>query len=131
MKKYLALFGLLLAVSLTGCASNKLITATGTAALDAYKGRNLSRAQMILMAKRAALVDAQRNMLEEYAGTFLSTQTEIKNFVAQNDHIISKSGGFIKGVHKVSEQLTPDNTAIIVRVQARESDIDAALKRRW
>ena len=133
MKRNLALFGLLLTVALAGCAGNEIITATGTAALDAYKGRDLSRAQAILLAKRAALIDAQRNLLEEYAGTFLETRSEVKDFVAQNDHIISRSGGLIKGVHRVSERLSPDNSAIIVTVRALESDIEAALKkrRRW
>jgi len=133
MKRNLALLGLLLAAALAGCASSRTVTATGTAALDVYKGRDISRAQAILLAKRAALVDAQRNLLEEYAGTFLQSESEVKDFVAQNDRIISRSGGLIKGVHRVSERLSPDNTAIIVTVRALESDIEAAVKkrRRW
>jgi len=133
MKRNLALFGLLLVVALAGCASDPIVRATGTAALDAYKGRDISRAQAILLAKRAALIDAQRNLLEEYAGTFLTSESEVKDFVAQNDRIISRTGGLIKGVHRLSERLTPDNSAITVTVRARESDIKAALKkrRRW
>lgn len=130
MKRNLALFGLLLAVALSGCASNEIIRATGTAALDAYKGRNLTRGQIIPLAKRAALVDAQRNLLEEYAGTFLTSETEIKDFVAKYDRIISRTGGLIKGAHPVDERLSPDNTAYIVTVRARKSDIKAALDER-
>ncbi len=130
MRKVIALT-VFLALSVAGCASREVVTATGTAVLDAYRDTGLSFAQKVLMAKRAALVDAQRNLLEEYAGTFLSTQTEIRNFVAQNDHIISKSAGLIKGVHRVSEQFTPDQTAVTVRVQALKSDIEAALEQQW
>ena len=128
MKKYLALFGLLLAVSLTGCA--RIIRAQGTAALDAYAGRNLTRGQIVPLARRAALVDAQRNLLEEYAGTFLTSETEIKDFVAKHDRIITQSRGLIKGVHAVSALLSPDNTAYIVTVEALESDIKVALTKR-
>ncbi len=132
MKRTLLPLALLAAVAVTGCAS-KTLTATGTAALDAYKGRDISRAQAILLAKRAALIDAQRNLLEEYAGTFLRSESEVKDFVAQHDRIISRSGGLIKGVHRVSEHLTPDNSAIVVTVRALESDVKAAIKkgRRW
>ena len=133
MKRNFALFGLLLVVALAGCASDPIVTATGAAALDAYKGRDISRAQAILLAKRAALIDAQRNLLEEYAGTFLTSESEVRDFVAQNDRIVSRTGGLIKGVHRVSDRLSPDQTAWIVTVRARESDIKAALKkrRRW
>ena len=133
MKRTIALLGLVCVAGLVGCASDPVVRATGTAALDAYRGRDISRAQAILLAKRAALMDAQRNLLEEYAGTFLQSESEVKDFVAQHDHIISRSAGLIKCVHKKSERLSPDNTAIIVTVEARESDIRAALKkgRRW
>ena len=132
MKRSLVwLAGLLLLASLTGCASNEILRATGTGALDAYKGRNLTRGQIIPLAKRAAMIDAQRNLLEAYAGTFLESQTEVKNYVAENDRIISRSGGLIKGVHLLSEQLAPDQSAVIVTVQAYSDDLRAALKKRW
>ena len=133
MKRYLALFGLLLAIALTGCAGDRIIRAQGTAALDAYAGRNLTRGQIVPLARRAALIDAQRNLLEEYAGTFLTSETEIKDFVAQHDRIITQSRGLIKGVRSVAANLSPDNTAYIVTVEARQSDIKAALtkRRRW
>ena len=124
-----AVLALFCVAGLAGCAADAVITAQGSAALDAYEGRGLSRAQVILMAKRAALVDAQRNLLEEYAGTFLNSETEVRNFVAEHDYVISRSGGLIKGVRRAAEQLTPDNTAIIVHVTTRRSDLEAALRR--
>jgi hypothetical protein len=132
MKRSLVwLAGLLLLASLTGCASNEILRATGTGSLDAYKGRGLTEGQIVPLAKRAAMIDAQRNLLEAYAGTFLDSQTEIKNFVAENDRIISRSRGLIKGVHLQSEILTPNQTAVIVTVQAYSDDIKAALKKQW
>jgi hypothetical protein len=132
MKHGFVLLSLWAVAAAVGCASDPIITATGTAAMDAYQNRtDLSRGQKIALTKRAAMVDAQRNLLEEYAGTFLSSQTEIKDFVAKNDYIISKSAGWIKGVRRVSGLFSPDNSVFIVKVQARRSDVEAALKKRW
>jgi hypothetical protein len=124
------LMGLFLLTLLTGCAANERLRATGTGSLDAYGDRGLTRGQIIPLAKRAAMIDAQRNLLEAYAGTFLDSQTEVRNFVTENDRVISQSGGLIRGVHLISEQLAPDNSAVIVTVEAWSKDIKASLKRR-
>lgn len=130
MRKHFATLALLAAVALAGCSS-EIIRATGIAPLDAYENRNLSVMQKVQLAKRAALIDAQRNLLEEYAGTFLSSQTEVKNFVAENDYIITSSKGLIRGVHRGSDGLTPDQRAVVVEVWARKSEFEAELKKLW
>jgi hypothetical protein len=129
VKKHVAILCLLLAGSAAGCTSQP-IRATGAAAVDAYESETLSRAQKILLAKRGAMVDAQRNLIEEYAGTFLSSETEVRDFVARHDRVISRSGGLLRGVRKVDEQWTPDNAAVVVTVESTLADLEAVLKRR-
>ena len=116
MKRYLALFCLLFVVALTGCSGKQTITATGTAALDAYKGRDISRAQAILLAKRAALIDAQRNLLEEYAGTFLETRSEVKDFVAEKAEIATSMMTFQAGAYLVEDSTKIDDGIVNVTV---------------
>ena len=110
-----------------GCASNRTITGTGEAALDAYLQKGLTRGQAINMAKRTALIVAQRDLIERYAGTFLSSQTQIDDFVAQSDRIIATTGGLVRGVEIVRVELSPDQTVYLVVVEAKEKELRQTL----
>ncbi len=110
-----------------GCAGNRKITGTGEAALDAYTKRGMTRGQAVNLAKRTALLVAQRDLIERYAGTFLTSQTQIDDFVTSSDRILATTGGLIKGVKIVNVQLSPDQTVYSVVVQAREKDLRATL----
>ncbi len=121
---------LVIALSLAGCAGNEIVTGTGDAALDAYLQKGMTRGQAVNMAKRTATVVAQRDLIERYAGTFLSTQTQIKNFVAETDRIISTSGGLIKGVRVVRVAPSPDQTIYRAVVEARMKDLTETLGNR-
>ena len=131
MNRSLVLLGSVVVASFVGCAGNQIITATGVAPLDAYKDRDRSPTQVALLATRAALVAAQRNLFEQYAGTFLSSETEIRDFVTESDRIRSRSGGLLRGVQVVSAEPNAAQTAMVVTVRVRESDLEAALKQRW
>ena len=122
-----ALAALALSLLLTGCASNDVIIGTGEAALDAYLKQGKTRGQAVLLAKRTALVVAQRDLIERYAGSFLTSQTQIEEFVAKSDRILTRSGGLIKGVKIVRVELSPDQTAYQVVVQAREKHLRETL----
>ena len=114
-------------LSLAGCAGNEIITGTGQAALDAYTAKGMSPAQAAIMAQRAATLVAQRDLIERYAGSFLSSHTEIRNFVAESDRIISQTGGLIKGAKVVHVELAPDQSAYMVVIQAMEKDLRQTL----
>jgi len=121
-------FAAILAVlSLAGCAGNEIVTGTGQAALDAYIAKGMTPARAASMAQRAATLVAQRDLIERYAGSFLSSQTEIRNFVTESDRIISKTGGLIKGAKVVRVELAPDQSAYLVVVQARVKDLRETL----
>ncbi len=123
----IALAAVALFIALTGCASNDLITGTGEGALDAYIKDGKTRGQAVPLAKRTALIVAQRDLIERYAGTFLSSQTQIDEFVASSDRVIAVTGGLVKGVKIVSVKLSPDQTVYQVVVQAREKDLRETL----
>jgi len=112
-----------------GCAGGEVVTGTGEAALDAYLQRGMTRGQAVPLAKRTAVLVAQRDLIERYAGTFLSSQTEIENFVARTDRIIATTGGLVKGVSVVRIQPSPDQTAYHVVVEANLEDLEETLGR--
>jgi len=118
---------LALAILLAGCASDRTMTGTGEAALDAYLKDGKTRGQAVSLAKRTAFITAQRDLIERYAGSFLSSQTQIDNFVAKNDQVLTTTGGLIKGVKIVDHGLSPDNTVYYVVVEAREKDLRETL----
>ena len=123
----IVLAALTLSIFLTGCASNEVFTGTGEAALDAYMKDGKTRGQAVPLAKRTALIVAQRDLIERYAGSFISSRTQIDEFVASSDRIVSATGGLIRGVTIVSVGLSPDQTMYQVVVQAREKDLRETL----
>ena len=54
-----------------------------------------------LMAERAALVDAYRNLAETVKGIRISGQTYVRDFVAESDYVQSSLDTFIKGARIV------------------------------
>lgn len=56
-----------------------------------------------IMARRAAVVDAQRNLLEIVKGTAVTSETTINNFTVVDDTIKTKVNGLIVGAKVVEE----------------------------
>lgn len=110
-----------------GCAGHRVVTATGSAALDTYMQEGRSRGQAVELARRAATLVAQRNLIERYAGTFLESQTAVENFVTKADHIITRTGGLVKGARVVRVELSPDQTSYHVVVEAPVDDLRESL----
>jgi hypothetical protein len=57
--------------------------------------RNIAQAR--LMAERAALVDARRNLLEVFKGVWVDSNTLVENHMTKNDEIRLQAEGFIQG----------------------------------
>jgi len=69
-------------------------------------------AQGRLMAERAALVDAYRNMAETVKGIRISGQTYVRDFIAESDQIQTQLDTFIKGAKQVGPyRYLPDGEA--------------------
>ncbi len=64
--------------------------------------------QARLMAERAAEVDAQRRLLEQIKGLRLTSDTLVRDFVAESDEIRTSASGIVIGASKVSTYLHGD-----------------------
>jgi len=80
--------------------SGNTIRATGTGVLDP---NNPNVAQARLMAERAAVVVAQRNLLETAQGVKVNSETRVENFMTTYDVIYTR----VEGVVKNARQLGP------------------------
>lgn len=69
-----------------------------------------------LMARRAAIVDAQRNLVETIKGTAVDAETTVNNFVTQSDVVRTKLSGIVTGARVVSENIDTDGTYHVVMV---------------
>jgi len=58
---------------------------------------SVSQAQKIPGAKRAAKMDALRNLIEQIKGVYVDSKTTIKDFVTQSDTIESNIQAFVQG----------------------------------
>lgn len=66
------------------------------------------------MALRAAQLDAYRNLLEITQGVRINSETTVKNYVTENDVIMSKVRGLVKGAHIVKQDYMSDGTVEVV-----------------
>ncbi|MBN2585937.1 MAG: hypothetical protein JXA64_01465 [Candidatus Fermentibacteraceae bacterium] len=80
--------------------SGNTVRATGTGVVDT---RNTNRAQARLMAERAAVVVAQRNLLEAVKGVRVDSETRVENFMTDYDVIYTR----VEGVVRNARQLGP------------------------
>ncbi len=93
--------------------SGNTVRATGTGVLDP---NNSNIAQARLMAERAAVVVAQRNLLETVQGVRVNSETRVENFMTDYDVIYTR----VEGVVKNARQIGPsryDSLAGIVEVE--------------
>ena len=74
-------------------------------------------AQRELMAKRAAVVTAQRAMTEYLEGFLLVGVTLVKDAMAQNDVILSTVAGFVKGSQVVHQEYNKDTDIAIAMIK--------------
>lgn len=69
-----------------------------------------SPAQARLMARRAAIVDAQRNLLETVEGVKVDAESTVQNYETTNDVVKTQLSGMIRGAKIVDEQPLADGT---------------------
>ncbi len=74
--------------------SHGTIVAKGSGA-PPKEARNIAQAR--LMAERAALTDARRNLLEILKGVRVDSVTQVENFMVKDDQIRLQAEGFIQG----------------------------------
>lgn len=69
-----------------------------------------SPAQARLMARRAAIVNAQRNLLETIEAVKVTAETTVQNFEATSDTVRTQVTGIVKGAKITDEQLLADGS---------------------
>lgn len=99
---------------------NTVIEVTGTGAVRC--DANLSQAQQKLMAKRAALLDAYRQILEQVRGVRIDSQTTVQDLIVEYDEIEAKINGHIKGIRVLNTRYVADGT-VEVDMALRISDL--------
>ena len=67
-----------------------------------------------IMARRAAIVDAQRNLAEQINGVQVDAETTVENFVINSDIVKTKVSALIKGAVVVEEHAMPDGSYRVV-----------------
>lgn len=75
-----------------------------------------------IQARRAAVVDAQRNLLESIKGVAIDSETTVENFMLKDDVIHSKVSGIIKGARVISEEALPDGYKVTMAVPVYGTD---------
>lgn len=73
-----------------------------------------SPAQAKGLARRAAIVDAQRNLLESIKGVQVDSETTMENLTITSDVVKTKVSGLVKGARIVREQQMPDGSYQVV-----------------
>jgi len=73
--------------------SKGVMTATGSGALPSSA---TNPAQARLMAKRAAILDARRNLLETVKGVRVDSDTTVRNIMTTSDIVVTKVSGIVK-----------------------------------
>ncbi len=86
--------------------------------------------QARLMAKRAATVDAYRNLSEQVMGLRISSNTYVRDFVAESDEIRTNLDTFLKGA-KVVEVRYLDDLSVEADVRLALQTIITELKREY
>ncbi|MCK4806189.1 MAG: hypothetical protein KAT09_01010 [Candidatus Aegiribacteria sp.] len=98
--------------------SGNTVRSTGTGVLDIG---NANTAQARLMAERAAVVVAQRNLLETVQGIRVDSETRVENFMTDYDVIYTRVEGIVRNARQVGPARY-DSVAGIVEVEL-EMDI--------
>lgn len=94
------------------------ISAVGTGAAVKTSGRSL--AQLRPLAKRAAMVDAYRNLLETIKGVKVDSTTKVEDFMVTEDVIKTQVEGVVKGARIFKEGYeTQKDGSIMATVELR------------
>lgn len=86
--------------------TDQYVEARGEAVIDYEKYPNSAQAR--LMARRGAVVVAQRNLLEIIKGVHVTGETTVQDMMTTRDYIYSRVEGIVKGAQQVGEPMEKD-----------------------
>ncbi|MEO0085577.1 MAG: hypothetical protein ABIK37_02990 [candidate division WOR-3 bacterium] len=88
----------------------KVVRARGTGVVDPG---NQNLAQARLMAERAAVVVAQRNLLEIVKGVRVDSDTKVENFMTKFDVVYSHVDGVVRGARQVGPAVYDEGSGTV------------------
>ena len=91
-----------------------IISVKGFGTVDIEK--TVSNFQAKMMAKRAATLDAQRQLAEMIKGVQLSAGTSVEDFEVTKDIIATRVKGLLKGAFILKESVKPEENTFIAEV---------------
>ena len=86
-----------------------------------------SRAKARILACRAAIVDAQRNLLETTKGVRIESETMVENYMLKSDRIRTRVSGIIKGARLKSKKIESDGTCVVKMVMPMEGKLASTI----
>lgn len=95
--------------------SEGIISADGFGTVDSSQARN--RVQAKLLARRAAIVDAQRNLLEVLEGVRVTSGTTVKDAQLESDLIANRVKGLLKNYFTLNESTTEEDGTWLAEVR--------------
>jgi len=106
--------------------TTQYIEAKGWSVMDTSRFKIPGQAKA--MAKRGAIVDAQRNLLERIEGIRIVGETIVKDMVTQKDYIYTRLEGVLKGAELIGDISIEDNIVEVrMRVPIYERDGEASV----
>lgn len=112
------IISLLLLVVLTGLFSKTII---------GEFTYNYSDAETLIDAKKKCLEMSKRDAVEKFA-TFIRSETVVKNYITENDKIISNSLGMITDIKVITEDVNRTNAKIYYKISAEINEDEVMQK---
>jgi hypothetical protein len=100
-----------------------IITQVSIAEAESYKVTAEGRGTDMDSAVRAA----QKNAVEKAIGVYIKSESKVKNYMSENDEIISKSSGYLKS-YEVLESFQDQDGLWTVKISAVVPDFDYIFK---
>lgn len=96
-------------------ALSEIVSATGFGTVDSTKVVNPAQGKM--MAKRAAKVDAMRQLSETVKGVKLTSGTTIEEYEVTSDIIATRIRGVLQGAFVLKESISDDDGEFVAEVE--------------
>ena len=105
--------------------ANGKIQATGQGAVDPERFPN--PAQRKLMARRGAILDARRNLLERVRGLRWNSETFVGDLANDSDLMDSNASGLVRNAYVINENF--DGSTYTVNMELRLYDVYTYIKK--
>jgi len=76
------------------------------------------------IARDRAIDDALRKAVEQGVGTFITSETQVRNFQLIEDNIFSNSRGYVSGYRIIDEGAEGDLYRVVIRAQVKSGEVE-------